>query len=228
MSEDKSLGSKILGLFIETDSRPREPEPAPGLEGGSSPADILAELARSSAPAQSAAGVAPDPAGAPAPPRPTPAAPMPPLPAAGSTDFESVFREAGMDPEELERVRKAEELLRSLPEATPTAIKRQIVDASLRAFGFDVARITAAAQNQLRALDAYVRVNESSTAQAVTEAEQRIQQLNEQISQLRASIEQRTRSLAELSTAAEARKADVRKVLDFFQSPGPGTAPQQP
>jgi hypothetical protein len=228
MSEDKSLGSKLLGLFIETDNRGREPEPAPELEAGSSPADIVAELARSSAPARTAADVDPDPLVAPAPPQPLPAAPMAPLPAAGSTDFESVFREAGMDPEELERVRKAEELLRGLPEATPTAIKRQIVDASLRAFGFDMARITAAAQNQLRALDAYVRVNERSTAQAITQAEQQIQQFNEQIAQLRSSIEQRTRSLTELSTTAQARKAEVSKVLDFFQPPGSGTAPQQP
>lgn len=212
MGEDKKMGSKLLGLFIATDNGGRKPEPASEPQAGASPADIVAELARSTGPARPAL----DPA----------AAPLAPPPAAGSTDFESVFREAGMDLEELERVRKAEELLRGLPEATPTAIKRQIVDASLRAFGFDVARITAAAQNQLRALDAYVRVNESSTAQAITQAEQQIQQLHEQIARLRTSIEQRTRSLTELSTAAQARKADVRKVLDFFQSPD--AAPQQP
>jgi hypothetical protein len=230
--DDKSLGSKLLGLFIETDAGRKQPEPSE--EGGGSAADLVAELARSSAPQRPVSAPPSPPAAAP-PPRPArveaaprPAPSLEPQAAPASIDFERIFREVGMDAVDLERVRKAEELLRSLPEATPVAVKRQIVDAALRAFGFDIQRIIAAAQNQLRALDTYVRLNETATAKALQEAEQQIQSLNEQIAQLRADIDKRTRSLAGLDGAAQGRKAEIQKVLDFFQPPpaGPGPTPQ--
>lgn len=146
-------------------------------------------------------------------------------PAAGSsTDFDAIFRGAGMDGAELDRVKKAEDLLKALPESTPTAIKRQIVEASLKAFGFEVEKIIAAAQNQKRAVDAYVKVNESSTAKAIQDAEAQVATFNEKIATLRSDIEKRTHNLTTLSNAAADRKAQVQKVLEFFQAPTPPAA----
>ncbi|MBI3183351.1 MAG: hypothetical protein HYZ28_14535 [Myxococcales bacterium] len=205
---DKGLGSKILGLFVET-----EDQPAPALEQEKSPADVVAELARES----SAAGA----------PTPPPvalrleAAKAPPAPA----DFDAIFHDAGMEKDELDRVRKAEELLRGLPEATSVAVKRQIVEAALKAFGFEIEKIIQAAQNQKRALDAYVRVNENATAKAIAEAQAQIQALNEKIATARAEIDKRTSGLSNLAAAAQARKEQVQKVLDFFHVPA-GPAPQ--
>jgi hypothetical protein len=116
-------------------------------------------------------------------------------------------------------VKKAEQLLQSLPAATPREVKKEIVEASLKAFGFETAKIVLAAQNQQKAIDAYVKVNEASTAKAIKDAETQIRTLTDKVAALRTDIEQRNAGLASLAAAAQGRKADVQKVLDFFHSP---------
>ena len=59
----------------------------------------------------------------------------PPPPAGGQVDFAAVFAAAGVDQEEQQRVARTTDLLRSLPAGTETAVKKQIVEASLKAFG---------------------------------------------------------------------------------------------
>lgn len=226
MSEQKGLGSKLLGIFVETDSNKREEEEeALPADGDKSPADIVAELAAAGAtvpggPRRGAAPAAPEPE----PVLPTMSADKLPASVPGApADFDAIFRELGMDAAELDRVRKAEELLKSLPEATPQAVKKQIVEASLKAFGFELDKIVLAAQNQRRALDAYVKVNETGTAKAVQDAEAQVRALNEKIATLRADIEKRTQGLTQLTTSVQARKKEVQKVIEFFQGPPPGT-----
>lgn len=209
MSEDKGLGSKILGLFVEKDSGAAPPEEG---EPSKTPAELVAELAGQTAPARPGAAAG--------------AGPLPPglkvEKMTGSTaDFDTLFREAGMDLAELERVKKAEELLKSLPDSVPQDVKKQIVETSLKAFGFEVEKIISAAQNQKRALDAYVKVNEAATAKAIGENEQQIKSLTEKIAALKADTEKRTFNLGSLSSSAASRKAQVQKVLDFFHVPTP-------
>jgi hypothetical protein len=212
MSEEKGLGRKILGLFVEQGEGEGEGEVP---SGGKSAADLVAELAQQS-------GAAPTQGAAAAPPGPALKFDKVAAPAAGAAiDFDAVFKDAGMDGEDLNRVRKAEELLKGLPEATPHDIKKQIVEASLKAFGFDVAKISAAAQNQKRALDAYVKVNEQLTAKGITDAQAQIAQLNEKIASLQKDIEKRTSALSGMGRAAQTRKEQVQKVLEFFQAPPP-------
>jgi hypothetical protein len=240
MPEEKGLGSKLLGLFVEVqpkdDGTPAEGTPSVG--GEPSAADLIADLARQSDPragAQAPAHPAKPVAGKPAMPGPAAAgmAPAParvaqPMPASSGSvtpatvDFDAVFKGAGLDAGELDRVRKAEELLKSLPEATPQDIKRQIVEASLKAFGFDVQKIIAAAQNQLKAVDTWTRLNEQQTAKSLTDAQAQIAQLEDKIITLKADITKKTEHLAATGAAAELRKAQVQKVLEFFAS---GAAP---
>lgn len=224
MPDEKGLGSKLLGLFVETDGK--KDEETPTADGEKSAADIVAELAAQGGGAAAAKGATRAPAvpvAADAPPpnmRLTPA----PVTSGAPTDFDTIFREAGMDAAELDRVKKAEELLRSLPETTPLPLKKQIVEASLKAFGFEVEKIVIAAQNQKRALDAYVKVNENATAKAIQDSEAQIRSYNEKIAALRQDIEKRTGNLGTLSKSATDRKSQVQKVLDFFQAPaGPAT-----
>ncbi len=148
---------------------------------------------------------------------PSPSGPVTPA----NVDFDGVFKQAGIDSGDLDRVRKAEELLKGLPEATPIEVKRQIVEASLKAFGFDLAKIVNAANTQLKALDTYVRLNEQQTAKSITDAQAKIAQLEEQIIGLRADITKRTETLASTAAAAENRKAQVHQVLSFFNAPKP-------
>lgn len=207
MSEnEKGFGSKLKGLFFESDEGAKP-------EGEKSAADLVAELAQQS--------------GA----KPAPEAPQPPPsnlntqkmaagPVGAPQDFDAIFKDAGMDVAELDRVKKAEDLLKGLPEATPQDVKRQIVEASLKAFGFELEKIVAAANNQKRALDTYVRVNEQVTAKAITEAEAKIKGLHDQIAALKADIEKRTKHLSALSESATNRKTQVQKVIEFFERPG--------
>ncbi|MBX7101818.1 MAG: hypothetical protein K1X89_29150 [Myxococcaceae bacterium] len=212
MSEQKGLGSKFLGLFVEK---------AEGAEGEGdatekSPADLVAELAAQSGGAKPGARPAAPAEG------PPPNLKLEPLAQAAAdkpVDFDAVFRSAGMDGAELDRVKKAEELLKSLPESTPHETKKQIVEASLKAFGFEIEKIVQAASNQKRALDTYVKVNESATAKAVTDAEAQIKALEEKIAGLKGDILKRTQGLGALGQSAAARKAQVQKVLDFFARP---------
>jgi hypothetical protein len=215
MPEEKGLGSKLLGLFVEQKEQ-GEGTSAPA-EDGASPADLIADLARQSDPRQAAAALPPRPAG-PAPVRqPSPIASSGPVTPA-SVDFDAVFKGAGLDSGELDRVRKAEELLKSLPESTPQDIKRQIVEASLKAFGFDVQKIIVAAQNQVKAVETWTRINEQQTAKALTDAQAQIAQLEERVISLRADITKRADQLSATSAAADQRKAQVAKVLEFFAS----------
>ncbi|MDY7227115.1 hypothetical protein [Hyalangium rubrum] len=230
MSEQKGLGSRLLGIFVESDgNKTEEAEALPTESGDKSAADLVAELAAAGAAVPGTRRGAPA-ASAPMP-EPELASPLPALsadklPAAmpgAPTDFDAIFRELGMDSAELDRVRKAEDLLKSLPEATPQAVKKQIVEASLKAFGFELDKIVLAAQNQRRALDAYVKVNETATAKAVQDAEAQVRALNEKIAALRGDIEKRTQGLTQLTTSVQARKKEVQKVIEFFQGPPPGT-----
>jgi Holliday junction resolvasome RuvABC endonuclease subunit len=209
---EKGIGSKILGIFVEKPDAPEADEASPPADAGKSPADLIAELAQASAAAPGAP--APAPAGLES----TLAGDLASASAAGGApmDFDAIFKDAGMDAADLDRVKKAEDLLKSLPEATPVEVKRQIVEASLKAFGFDIAKIISASQVQQKALDTYVRINESGTAKAIEQAQQEIAALNEKIAALRTDIGKRTAILSTVTGAAQARKQQVQKVLDFF------------
>lgn len=226
MPDDKSLGKRILGLFVESVDETK-PSADPDIEGTSSAADEIAALAKQSAP-QAAPIAAPTPK--------TVAAPSPrPVATAAATavepakvDFDGVFKNAGIDPQALDRVRKAEELLKNLPDSASDEVKRQIVEASLKAFGFEISKILEAVVTQTKALDTYVRINEQQTAKAITDAQAQIAKLEDQVITLRADIDKRTTALASIAAAADVRKRQVSKVLDFFQAPSPAPAGAPP
>ncbi len=229
MPDDKSLGKRILGLFVESvdDTKPSSTTTDP--DGAPSPADEIAALAKQSAPqaAQPVANaVVARPVNAP------PAKPVATASAAAvepaKVDFDGVFKNAGIDPQALDRVRKAEELLKNLPDSASDEVKRQIVEASLKAFGFEIAKILEAVVTQTKALDTYVRINEQQTAKAITDAQAQIAKLEDQVITLRADIDKRTTALASIAAAADVRKRQVSKVLDFFQAPSPAPAGAPP
>ena len=146
-----------------------------------------------------------------------------PVPGA-KINFDEIFTQGGLDPAGLERVTKAEALLKGLPEATPHDIKKQIVEASLRAFGIDVVTIIQATNTQLQALDTFIKINSEQTAKSITGAEEQIKQHNEKIASLRAEIDKRTGQLSQTTNAATARKSEVKRVLDFFGASTPPKA----
>jgi hypothetical protein len=220
MPDDKGLGKRILGLFVELG--PDAPKDPPS-EDGATPADELAELAKQTAAATKSAPVPAPATTSPAPARPLPLPTEPVAPA--KVDFDAVFKNAGLDPQAVDRVRKAEALLQTLPDGASDEVKLQIVQASLKAFGFEVSKIVEAVDTQLQALETYVRVNEQQTAKAVADAQAQIAKLDDQIISLKADIDKRTTALAALAAAAEVRRQQVSKVADFFHAPAPSGGP---
>ena len=144
------------------------------------------------------------------------ATPPPPPAAGGMVDFDKVYEAAGIDQEERQRVTRTLELLNSLPPGTDDAVKKQIVMASLKAFGVPIEKIIEASAQQLQALEAYIRTGASDTETLSNEAEQRIKQYEAEIAKLRTVMQQRVEEQAAAVRSCNRKKLEVQKVLEFF------------
>jgi hypothetical protein len=141
----------------------------------------------------------------------------PPAPAAdGQVAFDQVFDAAGIDASERERVAKAQQLLGSLPAETPVAVKKQIVEASLNAFGVPIDNIIEAGVAEIQALEGYIRKNAADTQQLLQETTGRIAQFEEEVKKLRARMEQQVQQQQGIAAACNTHKLDIQKVLEFF------------
>src|SRR5687768_4425399 len=196
MNEKKGWGSTVLGWFVVR-------------EGEGAPADPFASLPDT--PVADDAG--PDTSAAQPP---LAFATPPPAARGGQVDFPAVFEAAGIDAGEQERVAKAAALLRSLPAGTDAAVKKQIVEASLTAFGVPVDQIIENGAQEIQALEAYIQAGGRDTQKVLTDAQQRIAQLEEEIAQVRRVMEERVAEQQSVVRACNERKLDVQQVLEFF------------
>lgn len=130
--------------------------------------------------------------------------------------FDEVFRAAGIDPEDSARVAKTLELLDSLPAGTEETVKRQIVMASLRAFGVPVDQIIETGAQELQALEAYIRSGAGDTEKVFADAESRIRQYEEEIANLRTVMQERVDEQKSVVHACNSKKLEIQKVLEFF------------
>jgi hypothetical protein len=194
MAEKKTWGSTVLGWFIVQD------DAGPGAGGSPGAADADAAVIAAAA----------------AQPQPPVFQQEPPPPADGQVAFDQVFTAAGIDADERERVAKAQQLLGSLPVETPVAVKKQIVEASLKAFGVPIDNIIETGVAEIQALEAYIRKSAGDTQQVLEEATKRIGQFEEEVRKLRAKMEQQVQQQQGVAAACNGRKLDVQKVLEFF------------
>ena len=142
MSEGRNWGSTVVGWFIVRDD--------------GTPASPAVDV-----PAATDAGPPPVPTA-------DPAAPAvfksePPSAPGGRVDFDGVFTAAGIEAEERDRLTKASALLASLPAETPVAVKKQIVEASMKAFGVPVDKIIETGVEEIQALEGYIRAGAADT-----------------------------------------------------------------
>jgi hypothetical protein len=195
MTDKKSWGSTVLGWFIVQDGA--------GAADGAAPSSPDADAALIAAAASA---------------QPTPAIfqQEPPSPAGGQVAFDDVFGAAGIDADERERVGKAQQLLGSLPAETPVAVKKQIVEASLKAFGVPIDNIIETGVAEIQALEAYIRKSAGDTQQVLEEATHRIGQFEEEVRKLRAKMEQQVQQQQGVAAACNGRKLEIQKVLEFF------------
>jgi hypothetical protein len=196
MSEVRGWGSTVLGWFVvredtETGSAPDGPSSS-GLD------EVGPDSASMSAPA-------PDPFQSPAPPAP-----------GGQVDFNGVFDAAGIAAEQRERIARADSLLQSLPADTPLPARKQIVEASLRAFNVPIDRIIETGVEEIQALEAYIRTNAAETHRLLEESARRVEQYEQEIKNIRTVMDERVREQNAVTSACNTKKLEVQRVLEFF------------
>ena len=196
MSDKKTWGSTVLGWFVV---RPEDEAAA-----ASDPAAADAAVA-------AAADYGADQPVVPV----TPMNDPPPAPG-GQVDFPAVYSAAGVEPERQERVEKAASLLRSLPAETDPAVKKQIVEASLKAFGVPIDKIIEAGVEEIQALESYIRTGGADTQTLLGESQERITQFEAEIRRIKQVMDERVQEQQAVVRACNERKLDVQRVLEFF------------
>jgi hypothetical protein len=193
MTDKKNWGSTVMGWFVVQDATSTS---ARADDGGSAGRRTSNE--RTAEPPLNVFASAP-----------------PPAPG-GAVDFDKVFDAAGIAADARERVTRTRDLLNSLPADSDPNVKKQIVFASLKAFGVPIDNIIEAGAQQLQALEAYIRAGAADTEKVANEAEQRIKQYEEEIVKLREVMQQRVQEQQGVIKNCNGRKLEVQKVLEFF------------
>ncbi len=227
MTSKKGLGETVLGWFVvredegedaagatDDEIESEEEEEAPKAKA----APKAAVPARASAaPARPAAPAAP--ARAPGPPPIQLKGEVPPIVAGVAPDakvFDKVYRAAEITAEEQERVEKALNLIQSLPSDTPKDIKKQIVEASMKAFGIPRDQIIETGVQQIQALDAFIQHGAQHTQSVLSDAHARVAKLEQEIAEVRKLMELQVNTQQQLTRSTNEQKLHVQSVLEFF------------
>ena len=199
MSEKKGWGSTVAGWFIERDEPAEQATPDFGTETPTPEAPTPSNVDYTTpSPTQSVFQSAPPP------------------PKGGTVDFGAVFTSAGVDDEEQQRVARTTDLLRSLPAGTDAAVKKQIVEASLKAFGVPIEKIIEATVEEIQALDGYIRNGAADNEKLIQESDARIKQYEEEIKNIRAVMQQSVDEQQSLIKVCNDKKLEIQQVLEFF------------
>jgi hypothetical protein len=211
---EKSWGNTVLGWFIVREGE----ENAPAADGATDTTadDLIAKYANAAPVGEgnlAASSVAAPPA--PVPPVPQNYGTPPPAPG-GQVDYDAVFEAGGVDAEERGRVAKALSLLNSLPAGTDTTVKKQIVEASLNAFGVPIEKIIEAGVAEIQALEYYIRSGATDTETLLKESAERIQTYEEEIKTIRRIMEERVNEQNAVAASCNQKKLEVQQILEFF------------
>lgn len=203
MNEKKGWGETVAGWFIERDESeaPVAPE-IPAMDGDpvAAPESIppVSDNYSSPSPTQAVFQTAPPP------------------PTGGQVDFNAVFVAAGVDAEEQQRVARTTELLKSLPAGTDAAVKKQIVEASLKAFGVPIEKIIEATAEEIQALDGYIRNCAADNEKLIQESDARIKEYEQEIANIRTVMQQSVEEQQNLIKGCNDKKLEIQQVLEFF------------
>ncbi|MCX6539839.1 MAG: hypothetical protein NT151_13035 [Acidobacteria bacterium] len=140
----------------------------------------------------------------------------PPAAVGGKVDFDQVYDAAGIGSDERQRVTKTLELLAALPSDTPTPVKKQIVEASLTAFGVPIDKIIESGVAEIQALEGYIRAGAADTQQVFADAETRIKAKEDEIRQLRTVMDERVQEQQAATKACNDKKLSIQQILEFF------------
>jgi len=127
-----------------------------------------------------------------------------------------VFTSAGVGVEEQQRVGKTIDLLHGLPAGTDAAVKKQIVEASLKAFGVPIEKIIETGVEEIQALDGYIRNSAADNDKLIQESDARIKQYEGEIKNIRSVMQQSVEEQQTLIKVCNDKKLEVQQVLEFF------------
>jgi hypothetical protein len=205
MSDKKGLGSTVLGWFVVREGEEEEQE--------ETPEKIIEKYGKKLPP--------------PPPPHHDETAPpslrlqgeVPQVPAGVTPDqrvFTQVYKAAQITDDAQQRVEKALSLLQSLPTETPKEVRKQIVEASLKAFGIPLDQIIETAAEEIQALEAYIQHGERNTGAILTDATQQVARLEAQIAEVKKLMDLQVRTQRGLVKASNDQKLRIQTVLEFF------------
>jgi hypothetical protein len=192
LGDKKGFGSTVLGWFVVREDEGK----------GQSADDLIAKYASDEPP----------------PPPPPEVTLHGDLPRAegGKVDFPAVFRAAAISEEEQGRVEKARNLLATLPRDTPREVKKQIVEASLKAFGYPVDKIIETGAQEIQSLEIYIQSGQKDTQALLTQSQKRLEELNAEIARVKKVMEDQVAAQYALTQSCNDEKLRVQEVLEFF------------
>ena len=194
MTEKKGLGSTVLGWFVVRDEQ-QPPPPESQADGAAEPAP------EETAPLEPVPVFVKEP---------------PPPGGGGEVDFDAVFEAAGIDEEERGRVKRAADLLTALPAGTDAVVKKQIVEASLKAFGVPIDAIIEAGVQEIQALEAYIRSRAAETLKTAEDTQRKVAAFEQEIQRLKAALEEKLAAQQAITRTCNQQKLQVQSVLEFF------------
>ena len=197
MTDKKNWGSTVLGWFVVKGEGDEEPSVAQADGSADAIQETPIDGEGPTLAASAFAGAIP---GAPG----------------GKIDFGAVFEAAGIDSEEQARVSKAAELLGALPAGTEPTVKKQIVEASLKAFGVPIDKIIETGAHEIQTLESYIQQKASETHAQIATTQDRITKFDEEIRRMRAEMDERVAEQRAIMKGCNQKKLDVQRVLEFF------------
>jgi hypothetical protein len=223
----KSLGDTVLGWFVVREEEEGDP-PAQDEATEETSDEPLPEEAVQRPVAEKKRTAPPPPARPAAPPALAHADAPPPVKLSGAVPqvaagavpdpavFAKVYAAAQISAEQQSSVEKTLTLLESLPKDTPKEVRRQIVEASLRAFNIPVDEIIEASAQEIQALEAYIQQGEGHTQSLLADAGSQIEKLSQRILEIKKLMELQVRTQQGVVRSSNEQKLRIQSVLEFF------------
>jgi hypothetical protein len=131
-------------------------------------------------------------------------------------DGVAVLTGAGVDEKQRERVERTLELLAALPSDASPQLRKNIVEASLKAFDVSIKAIVEAAGAEVNAYENYIAEGHKQLDELRNQSLQRISELEAEIARVQKRLEIATADQATLDEATVSAMERVRPVLGFF------------
>ncbi len=131
-------------------------------------------------------------------------------------DGVAVLTAAGVDEKQRERVERTLELLGALPSDASPQLRKNIVEASLKAFDISIKAIVEAAGAEVNAFENYIAEGHKQLDELKNQSLQRIAELEAEIARVQNRLEVATADQAQLDEATINAMERVRPVLGFF------------